>query len=278
MGKILFAVAVAAYAVIGICLGALMWASQVPPDDAVSNISKWARRLGFENFASILADKSLDDRIYSFASRGLLLYLVALFVFIVVWRLRVQKKETPASERVTNQNTDLRDCISLRLIGDRKGAFDDGTWTARLMLSLPPVVKQKGTTPLRIDGAFVRITRVSVLEFEKYPGRKLRFLTWYFRNKKLSTMDGETDFTIDPVKFLPVFCTNSKRSLGLLWVCRGFSQRKMEFLRYRLSRMTWKPNLDAIVFEFTVSAPEAKSVSKKFEVAYNWEEHTWWVR
>jgi hypothetical protein len=61
--------------VLAALVGLVMWAARVPPDQAVTNLDLWLRRLGVENPPTWLRDRATDRRVRRVASIALLLLL-----------------------------------------------------------------------------------------------------------------------------------------------------------------------------------------------------------
>lgn len=59
----------------------LMWATSVTPDQAVSNLSEWAKKLGVQDPPAWLRDKTADQRVRKFA---LVAMIASVFVFGVL--------------------------------------------------------------------------------------------------------------------------------------------------------------------------------------------------
>jgi hypothetical protein len=89
-----------------------MWATQVGPDDAVTNISRWAKALGSDHLSEIFADKQLDAQIFQFAFWLFVIYLVGLFLYLVLWYRSKALGIDPKREE------ELQKIITLRLEGN----------------------------------------------------------------------------------------------------------------------------------------------------------------
>jgi hypothetical protein len=81
---------------LGLLLPLVIGAASVKPDDAISNISDWAHRLGFEGAAHWLANPAADNRIIA-GSLG----VAAIYAFMV-WTVPAirERRANPQSERL----------------------------------------------------------------------------------------------------------------------------------------------------------------------------------